>query len=261
MENQSRPKPLTSKDFFQLDECHCGKSLFRYHNISKNEYIAKCATAPEEYDIKLKKWVNSKKQPCKCFYAYYAERPVFKDITPKIKKNRQLRQNKDQLLEDQLKSLFNFVFISNHSATLDEINIIVRLNLRREPLRSLETLLQYQSRIFSEKIIDLSHLQDPVEQFNPVVYLSHPFLVRNKMVKKKSTKLKTKSSFIVVSDDESNNTACDNDSEPDTESLRELSDYEDTESVCQQTDQEETFEEAEEQIDDYDDAGDFSDYD
>jgi hypothetical protein len=261
MENRARPKPLTAKDFFQLDECHCGKNLFRYHNVSKNEYIAKCNTAREEYDLKSRHWTISKKQPCDFFYAYYAERPVFKDIKNTTKKTKQLKINKDKLLEEKLKSLFNFVFISNHTCTLDEINITVKLNLRREPLKSDETLKEYQARIFSEKIVDLGHLQDLPEPHEPVVYFSHAFLDRNKTVKKKSKIIKTKSSFIVVSDEDSFENAHGDESEQETSSCRELSDYEDIEEIEQQTDHEETFEENEEPADDYDDAGDFSDYD
>lgn len=264
MENRARPKPLTAQDFFQLDECHCGKNLFKYHNVSKNEYYAKCSMVREEYDLKAKHWTIAKKQPCDFFYAYYAERPVFKEFNVNFtKKNKQVRPTKDQLLEDKLKSLFNFVFVSNHSCTLDEINVIVKLNLRRVPLKLDETLKDYQTRIFSEKIVDLGHLQDFVAPYKPVVYFAHPFLDRNKIIKKKITKPtpKSKSSFIVVSDKSSSDNVNGDESDPETESSRELSDYEDTQSVAHQTDAEETFEENEEPLDDYDDAGDFSDYD
>ena len=57
-------------DFFELEECKCNKPLFRFHDTSKNTYIAKCAYTTIEYDLKLKSWVTSKKQPCD-FIGYY----------------------------------------------------------------------------------------------------------------------------------------------------------------------------------------------
>ena len=57
-------KLLTKNDFNDLYECNCGKNLFKYTDESKNISYAKCNYVKEEYDIKNKKWIISKKQPC-----------------------------------------------------------------------------------------------------------------------------------------------------------------------------------------------------
>lgn len=260
MENRPRPRPLTAKDFFQLEQCQCGKSLFRYHNTSKNEYIAKCSIPKEEYDIKTRKWVATKKQPCNTLYAYYGERPIFEEIkNVLIRRARTVAPCKDKILEEKLRLLFRFATVSNHSSTLDEINILVRRSLKKEPRKASEPLEDYRKRVFSEKIIDLSNQEEPPEVFKPVVYVSHPVLERNKKIKaKRPVKQKKISSFIVVSDDENEATENGEESDPDSDSERELSDYDDTE--IEET--EEVQEEQEEFDDDYDEEGcEFSDYD
>ncbi len=168
------PKPLTKKDFFQIEECYCGKKPFSYTNVSTNTHVSKCSTVKEEYDIKTRKWVPSKKQPCEFNCVYYGERVVFNEIKNKLIQKANRFENKDTALEKKLKLLFQFVFISSHSETLDEINIIVKNELLKEPrkiyyfpspghlrISHYESLEDYRTRIFSEKIIDRSHLIKP----------------------------------------------------------------------------------------------------
>ncbi len=45
--------------------------------------------------------------------------------------------------------------VSNRTSTLDEINLIVRVKLKREPLKKFESYNDYRDRIFSEKIIEI----------------------------------------------------------------------------------------------------------
>ena len=132
MTTNLKPTILTKKDFFQIEECNCGKNPFKYHDSSKNVYTSKCSYTREEYDLKTKKWVHSKKQPCNFYCVYYAERPIFKEINKTLIKKAQKIPDKDLVLEEKLRLLFRFVFISNHTSTLDEINVLVQHNLRRE---------------------------------------------------------------------------------------------------------------------------------
>ena len=39
-ENKVRPQILTKKDFFQIEECYCGKNPFRYTDVTNNIYVA-----------------------------------------------------------------------------------------------------------------------------------------------------------------------------------------------------------------------------
>ena len=51
-EIKNLPKNLTKNEFDEINECDCGKNLYRYHDSSNNIYFAKCAYVKEEYDIK-----------------------------------------------------------------------------------------------------------------------------------------------------------------------------------------------------------------
>jgi hypothetical protein len=284
MAENIRPTVLAKKDFFQIEECYCGKHPFRYMNVSKNEHFAKCNYTKEEYDPRERKNVPAKKQPCTFYCVFYDSRPVFQEIKNTLIKKAADKIDKDTVLEEKLKLLFRFVFVSNHTSTLDEINILVKNSLRREPrkvyyfpspghlrISHYEPLEEYRDRIFSKKIIDLSHL--PNEQFvipkernflRELLHLEEPKPVtqtKKKVVSQTPIQRKKKSGsrFVIVSDDE--------DSENEEElSENELSDYgseledPDTESVL--IEEEETEEIFEEEIyDDYDDGGDDYGYD
>ena len=74
------------KDFDSIEECHCGKPLFRFHDTTKNILIAKCAYSNIEFDIKTKKWIVSKKQSCGFVGTYHCGKPVLIENKIIIKK-------------------------------------------------------------------------------------------------------------------------------------------------------------------------------
>ena len=227
MTTVKKPTILTKNAFFQIDECNCGKKPFSYHNTSKNEYYSKCTLTKEEYDIKSKKWVVSKKQPCNFYCAYFGERTIMLEEVKKIlivKANKTLDVNK--ILEEKLHLLFKFVFVSNHTATLDEINVLVTNNLKREPrkpyyypspghmrISHYESLEEYRDRIFSKKIVDLSY--DLVTKPKEKIKCNKINLVKPVI----STK------FIITSDDDNSSGDDEDESDRVSDSSRELSDY------------------------------------
>ena len=274
LKENKRPVPLTKKDFFEIEECKCGKTPFRYHNTSKNEFIIKCNTPPEEYDLKLRKWTKCKRQPCDLLCAYYGERPIFEQIKKTLIKRANAHTDYNKILEEKLRLLFQFVTISNHTSTLDEINILVKNNLKKEPRKTYyspspsyfmpivgyETLEDYRDRIFSEKIIDRTTSEE-ITHNEPVVFVESPYIERT--VRRKTPKVfkpvkpvKSNNNFIVVSDDESECSEINEQSDNETETSRDLSDYEDVEELGEEI--EEIYEE--ENYDDCDDGGE-DDYD
>ena len=266
LKENKRPVPLTKKDFFEIEECKCGKTPFRYHNTSKNEFILKCNTPPEEYDLKLRKWTKCKRQPCDLLCAYYGERPIFEQIKKTLIKRANAHTDYNKILEEKLRLLFQFVTISNHTSTLDEINILVKNNLKKEsrktyyspspgyfmPIVGYETLEDYRDRIFSEKIIDRTTGEE-VTHHDPVVFVESPYIERTVLrkppkVSKLVKPIKSNNNFIVVSDDESECSEINEQSDNETETSRDLSDYEDIEELGEEIYEEENY-------DDCDDAG------
>jgi len=275
---------LTKQSFFELDECKCGKQPFRYHNTSSNVFTAKCNSTKHEYDLKTKKWINSKKQPCDLLCEYHDTRPVFQQINKVILKS-VVVPDKDKALEEKLKLLFRFVFVSSHTSTLDEINILVKNNLKREPrkiyyfpsighmrISHYETLEDYHNRIFSKKIIDLTDpplKQKEMKRKEKKASFISRFIVGScesecesvpvepeiVVSKKKITekKIPFSSKFIVVSDDDESEEEPEDESDRDSESERELSDYEDKENEEEIFSEEENYDEEEpEEYGDYD---------
>ena len=278
MVSVTKPTILTKNAFFQIDECNCGKKPFSYHNTSKNEYYSKCTLTKEEYDIKSKKWVVNKKQPCNFYCVYFGERPTFLEEVKKVlivKANKILDVNK--ILEEKLRLLFKFVFISNHTATLDEINVLVVNNLKRESrkpyyypspghmrISHYESLEEYHDRIFSKKIVDLSYVVErvikPKEKTNEVLQI---ILQRNKIdvpikIVKPIIKPVTSTNFIITSDDDNSSGNDEDESDRASDSSRELSDYDDNQEI-------EEIEEIEEPENDFDngsvDEGSDNEYD
>jgi hypothetical protein len=164
-------KNYTQSSFLEIDECFCGKKAFKYNDTSRNIFIAKCSMYSHDFDLKSKKWSKSKKQPCGFFCIYHGPRPVFKEIVNIIKTVSVEKQvSPNEALEERLKLFFKFLFVSNHTSTLDEINLLVQNNLKRKPRiiyyyptttsfmkeSHRESFIDYQTRIFSEKIIDRS---------------------------------------------------------------------------------------------------------
>jgi len=243
---------LTKNDFDEIDECNCGKNLFRYHDSSKNIYFAKCAYMKEEYDIKKKTWITSKKQPCKTFICYHGPTPIF----AKIKEKEKIIISPSKItLEESLKRMFNYLFLSTHSST----------HLNREPRKTFyfptttlfmkishrESFQDYHDRIFSQKIIDV--LQ-PIK-----VVIAKQQKKENKYILNLPRKIQEKqdiSHFIDIPDNESVGTLSDNESIDTLSEKSEKSDYED----CSVVDEEnEENEENEEVIIDENENDDFSD--
>ena len=185
---------VTLAEYQETIECFCGKKSFKIYNSSKNERYAKCAYFKEEYDLKTKKWIQSKKQPCKFMIIYSGERPIFQEIQNKPIKVFEKPVDPHLFLEKRLTELFRYLFLENRNTTLQEIDMIVIHQLKREPRKTFyyptiglwlkiahrEEYRDYHDRIFSKKIIDLSLIKSKIKSKN--IEVSH---------------------FIDVSDDES----------------------------------------------------------
>ena len=187
--------------------------------------------------------------------------PVFQQINTILKKACVVKVDKDVALEEKLRLLFRFVFVSNHTSTLDEINILVKNNLKRESrkvyyypsighmrISHYETLQDYHNRIFSKKIVDLNYFLPPIIKAPTCISR----LNENKSNKK--IPVKSKNNFIVVTDDEAESELGESDSERESDSDRELSDY----SEAEETEIEEI--DNVEEIDDIDDVEDIEEY-
>ena len=229
---------ISKKKYDSIEECNCGGPVFKYHNVSKNVFMVQCGYHKKVLDIdkttKKKVWIVPKKVSCGWKCMYNGERPVFEEINKNLITYVDIKKQKNihEKLEDKLRILFNFLFISNHSSTLDEINILVKNNLLREPRKTFyypsighymrvshfESFDEYQERIFSKKIVDLSHLALPkIQPVCKIVFIDSPILHREtvtppptpspKVVKcKPKKKIELSSQFIVVSDEENSDT-------------------------------------------------------
>jgi hypothetical protein len=264
---------MTKKDFYNLTECPCGKKVFRYHNTSKNVFVARCSNFS---DPKLKK----KTEPCDLYCTYNDFRPVFTEIKNKIHSIKPRMEDPSKNLEERLKILFSFLFVSNHSSTLDEINILVKRNLKREPRKTfyfpttalfnrishLESFEDYRDRIFSKRIVDLDFII-PKQKENEVCFIPKdklPSIFSTSLPEKKIESIKAKktvkrikpiSNFIVV-DENSDNYDSESEHSYDSDcSDKENSDYSDEDEGTVIEDTEDTpFEEPEEpeETDEYD---------
>jgi len=238
-----KPQNLTKNEFDSITECDCGKPVFRYHNTSKNVFIIKCPNTRYEYDLKSRKWVISKRQPCDLYAVYNGSRPQLaeiknKIITPYIEKCD---------IEKRLRLMFDFLLVSKWSSTIQEIDLIVKNKLHREPRKVFyypsighlrvshrESYTDYRDRIFSEKIVDRSE---------PVV----------KQIKNVKIKQRQEYDFVV---DTLENT--ESDRESDSEKSREYSDSDsdsergDSDYSCNESEISETLSEVvvEEEFDD-----------
>jgi len=223
--SENKQKVLTKYAFDEIEDCYCGKPVFKYQNISTNVYFAKCANTKEEYDIKTRKWVVSKKQPCNLNCVFYGERPVFKEI----KNETNFKSERKISLENNLRSLFRFLYISTRSTTIQEIDIIVQYTLKRQPrkiyyypsigqmrISHYESYEDYEKRIFSEKIVDRRETIKTVD-IKPL-----------KVIKQKQIKIKEEPLFVEIpekdSDSDSNSDSeSDSDTDSETSETSELS--------------------------------------
>jgi hypothetical protein len=243
--NKVLPKVLSKQAFDDTTECYCGKNLFRFHNTSKNIHIGKCAYIKEEYDTKTKKWVLSKKQPCSLFICYNSTRPVFAQI--ENKKTINVYQDKNTL-EDHLRRLFDFLMVTDRTSIIQEIDLIVKYNLRRQPRKTfyfptttlfmkvshLESYEDYRKRIFSRKIIDY----EPKEK-----------VVKNELAPERISVFDE----IELSDSESEESELSEEEISDTEIESELSELSEEEIEAEIEEIEEVFDTVDEEIgDDFD---------
>ena len=230
-----KAKLLTKYAFDDLTECECGKKLFKYHNTSTNSFYAKCSN----YDIKPKK---NKLPACGLAWCYPDMRPVFKEITKKINKLdfKFKETNFDKILEEKLRILFKFLYVSNNSSTLDEINILVKNSLKREPRKTFyfpsigrfnrishyEEFIDYEKRIFSEQIKDLNFIITKKNE-KPVYFIDQKLLPKvNVILPQKKKIIKNVSNFINLEDNETSE-KYNSESENLDDSDKENSDYED----------------------------------
>jgi len=262
-------KILDKNTFSEIEKCTCGKDVFKYHNTSRNVFVAKCSNYTHEFGRDLK-WTETKKQPCGFHCVYYGERPVILENIKKVI----VKKSETVSLEERLRLLFNFVVVSNHSSTLDEINIIVRNKLKREPRKTFylvsttkvmpishyESLEDYRDRIFSKKIVDLEFVENK-ENFKPVYFIDKSYLPqapqktknpKPKIIKKKKPILQESSQFIIVSGDE-NDSSEDNVTETESNySDSEKSDSTKTDEDRENSDYDDVYEEVYEEVyDDY----------
>ena len=174
-----KAKVIDKDEFFETSECDCGKPLFKFHNTSKNMYVMKCAYTKYELDIKTRKWVLSKKQPCKIYNVYHDTPPTFIKNEIIEKDNVILKVD----FEKRLRQLFDFLFVTNRTSIIQEIDLIVKNNLKREPRKIFyypsignlrvshrEPLEDYRNRIFSEKIINY---EEPVVSILPIINITN----------------------------------------------------------------------------------------
>ena len=202
---------ITKKQWNSIEECDCGGSVFKYHDTTKNIMVAKCGLFRKIIEInpktKKKSWVSSKKQPCNFNYIYPGQRPIYKIDEIKIdhiaeinKKVNCIAENDNNTLEERLKALFSFLFVSRYTSTIQQIDDIVKNNLKKEPRKTfyypsttafmrvshVEEYIDYRNRIFSEKIIDrsgnysepnnLTYSNIKIKKEQATVLFSHPLL-------------------------------------------------------------------------------------
>ena len=264
---------VSKKTFDEISECDCGKKVFKYHNTSKNIFVARCSNISDKL----------KKTNCSLYCTFNDFRPVFKDIQNKLIRKSTFIEDPSKALEEKLKILFKFLFVSNHSSTLDEINILVKNNLKREPRKTFyfpsighynrishyESFEDYEKRIFSKKIIDLNFIE-PKEKEKPVYFIDPSLLPKFEQPQAPSTPPPVKpkvrkqivkkipSSFIIVSeDDKSEKYNSDSEQSEYDSSVKEDSDYEDKLSENFNDDEEIVISE---DIYEYEDTTDYCDY-
>ena len=266
-ENKSENLSFITKEIYDnIEECNCGGPVFKYHDVSKNIFIVKCGYHKKILDIdkltKRKVWIIPKKISCNWLCVCKGERPIFKEIntintinTILIKQIEQKLKTKNEILEEKLRVLFKFLFVSNHSSTLDEINILVKNCLLKDPKQNLETYEEYHDRIFFKKIIDLSHTIVIKKLDIPIVFFDFSFLKKRNEIKI----LKKKESKFVIDIIEETELEENDENEEETELEENDRGDSDFEEICEELGEEhgEIIEENFEDPDDYEDECDY----
>ena len=145
--------------------------------------------------------------------------------------------------------IFQYLFVSNHSSTIQEIDLIVKYNLKRETRKIFyypsighlrvshrETYEDYRDRIFSKKIIDLENI-----------------LIKPTIIKIKSNKI---NNFVDVIEEECISEESRSNSESESDTDKEDSDYESEVEVDNESEIESVIEEP---VSDYESECDYSD--
>ena len=164
---------LTKQEYIEIDECKCGGPVFKYYDSTKNIKVIKCGYIKHKIEInkhtKRKKWVVCKNQPCDWKAAYHGSRPTYTEPPKKLSTIVPIQmENKDTLLEKKLSRMFQYLLVSTRPTTIQEIDLVVKNNLHREPrkvyyfpsdmghmrISHYESYEDYHIRIFSEKIVD-----------------------------------------------------------------------------------------------------------
>jgi len=228
-------KFITKKEYSEIEECNCGGPIFKYHDCTHNTFVVKCGYFKKVLEIdkntKKKIWITPKKVACDWKCVYHGERPVFAEINKGLIKTFEIKNKKNvhEQLEDKLKILFKFLHVSTHSSTIQEIDILVENNLLREPRKTFyfptighfmkeshkESFEEYEKRIFSKKIIDLSY---KVTIPKPSLFLTNEN--KNKKINKIKEDDIISSQFIIVSDDDDNSDKNSESSENESDSER-----------------------------------------
>ena len=255
---------LTKINFNNLTECECGKKIFKFHNTSTNVFYARCSN----FDAKPKK---NKLSACSLSWSFTDIKPILHENKKKEILILNVKEiNFDKILEEKLRILFKFLYVSNNSSTLDEINILVKNKLKKESKFINELFEDYEKRIFSEKIKDLDFIK--IKEKEKHVYFIDPKLIPKKYKIKPIKNLKKLTcNFIKVEENsESDNLSLENpESEEEEISDKENSDYED-ESVSgiEETEENDENEEnlvdeidEENLVDDIEDTEEYCDYD
>ena len=286
---------ITKQFYDSIEECQCGGPIFKYKDITNNVYVVKCGYYKKVIEIdkntKKKLWIVPKKSSCNWKCVCNGEKPIFQEINKGITNFIEKKVSGDihKQLEEKLRLLFRFLYLANHFITLDEINVLVRNNLLREPRKTFlypsttlyitkvdESYEDYEKRIFSKKIIDMSYVNylkynkeviteqiiEPIK-INKIKKVNGPKYSLNTLFASKKNKKENNyelfeenenlepslSQFIVVdsehnSDDDSDEVKSDNNSEIDSENEEEQrsdsdnEEYDDKEDKEQEVDSE-----------------------
>ena len=156
----------------KMVQCNCGGKLNKWNNISDNTFHVMCAKPKYECDLKAKKWTKPSVRRRSCGYHKIFKGGKSHEFSEKISLKEELPPKKYKFkahtLEEDLRQKFKYLLLSGHSGTLQQIDIIVKQKLKREPRRKYyngqhnaflydeEDIEVYYKRIFSQKIIDKS---------------------------------------------------------------------------------------------------------
>jgi hypothetical protein len=151
-------KLSTKEDWINTENCKCDKKVFKFHDSTDNVFVIKCNVTKEEFDIKTKKWIASKKKNCGLFLTFHGTPPEYQSVplAPK-EKNKKVLPGITGGIKERLEDLFGYLMLSNNSSTLQEINLLVKYRLHRKQFnKETEDYPGYRKRIFSRPIIDKS---------------------------------------------------------------------------------------------------------